>query len=227
MASPFAQRIAGVLKGGLTPPLRARGFRKEGCVFVAEHDDVVWLVDVQKSRWNDGDEAQFTVNGGVYVPGIVSGYSGRPEPAKPKLADCCLSVRIGMLDESRIDKWWKVTASDDLQDAVDEGIAAEVRDRVEGLLLHFLQSFESRAVVAEFLAGSTDIATRFVSPQAAAQRHAYASLIYSGLGNSAKAQSEIELAMREAEGSPIEGVIRRLRERLVSGNSGTVNPPVA
>ena len=108
MTSQFTRRIDGILKSALTPLLRSRGFRKRGPVYVAEHGEVTWLVDVQKSQWNDRNEAQFTVNGGVYVPGVVSGYSRRPDPAEPKMVDCCLSVRIGMLDESRVDKWWKI-----------------------------------------------------------------------------------------------------------------------
>jgi len=214
MTAPFSQRINGILNGGLTPLLKERGFRKEGWVYVANHGDVVWLVDVQTSRWNGKDEAQFTINGGVYVPGIVSRYSGRPEPTKPKLADCCLSVRVGMLDESRLDKWWKVKSSDIPRDVLDGGIAAEVGDCVECLILPFLQKIDSRIAVAEFLAGSTTGATKYVSPQATAQRYAYASLIYSRLGDNAKAQSEVERAMHEAKGSPIEDVISRLRERL-------------
>ena len=119
-----------------------------------------------------------------------------------------------MLDEARLDRWWKVTASDDPQDAVDERIAVEVRDHVESLLLPFLESFVSRADVATFLAAPPDAADKFVSPQAAAQRHAYASLIYVGQGNSAKAQTEIKQAIQEAAGSPIEEVVQKLRRRL-------------
>lgn len=211
MTAVFKQRIDGILAAGLTPLLRSRGFRKRGTLYVADHGEVSWLVDVQNSRWNANDEAQFTVNGGVYVPGVVSGYSLRPKPAVPKMVDCCLSVRIGMLDESRVDKWWKITPLDRPEEVVDEGIAIEVRRHVEFLLLPFLERFESAAAVAEFLERPTDRATGLVAPQSSPQRHAYASLIYSKLGNSAKARKEIEQAVREAEGTPIEGVIKRVR----------------
>ncbi|MCB9869356.1 MAG: DUF4304 domain-containing protein [Planctomycetes bacterium] len=135
----------------LTPLLRSHGFRKEGSVYLAQYGEMALLVDIQKSRWNDEDDAKFTVNGGIYIPGIVSAYSGRPDPEKPKIADCSLSVRIGMLDELRLDKWWKVTSRDSRQDVVDEEIARELCDRVEMLLLPFLAKFESPAGVAEYL----------------------------------------------------------------------------
>ena len=216
MASPFAQRVSAILRSGLTPLLRSHGFRKHGQVYVSERGDVLWIVDVQKSRWNDGTEAQFTINGGVYVPGVVSAYSRRPEPSIPKLVDCCLSVRIGMLDDSKLDKWWKVTASDAPEDAVDEQISTEIRDRVGNHLLPFLQRFESSVEVAEFLEGPMNSATCSVSPRSLAQRHAYASLIYLRLGNTAKARSEIDEAVREAEGTPIDEVIKRLRAHIFS-----------
>ena len=216
MASPLAQRIVGILKMGLTPLLRSRGFRKEGSVYLARHGEMAFLVDIQKSRWNDEDEAQFTINGGIYIPGIVSAYSGRPDPEKPKIVDCCLSVSIGMLEKSRLDKWWKVTSRDSPQEVVDEEIARELCDRVENLLLPFLEKFESPADVAGFLCGTMDTPARFVAPQAPAQRHAYACLIYSKMGNSPKAQRAIEQALREAAGSPIEKVIKRRRDQVLS-----------
>jgi hypothetical protein len=216
MASPFARRLEEIVKGSLTPLLRSRGFRKEGSVYRLQRDSMTWLVDLQKSRWNDPQEAQFTLNGGVYIPGTVSVYTGRPEPEKPMIADCCLSVRVGMLDESRRDKWWKVTARDDPRAALDESIAEDVCGHVGKLLLPFLERFRSVADVAEFLDGTADVPTKLFAPQAAAQRHAYASLIYLTMGDRTKAHREIEQAMCDAKGSPIEGVVERLREHVSS-----------
>lgn len=216
MASPFAQRIARIIKGNLTPLLKSHGFRKEGSVYVADHGDMAWLIDIQKSRWNDHDEAQFTVNGGVYVPGVVSVYVRQPDPAKPKIDDCCMSVRIGMLEESQCDKWWKVTADDDRPVVVDEMIATELRDWIENLLLPFLAKFESPVDIAEFLEQPTDASNRFVAPQSAAMRRAYASLIYARIGNADKARHAIEQAVHHAAGSPGAEFIQRLREKIVS-----------
>lgn len=209
MTSLFTQRIDGVLKAGLTPALRARGFRKERALYIAELGEVSWLVDIQKSRLNDPSEAQFTVNGGVYVPGVVSGYLRRPDPKTPKMPDCCLSVRIGMLDESRLDKWWKVAASD-RPDADDE-IALDVRHRVESQLLPFLERFASAASVAEFLERPMDRVSGLVQPQSSALRHTYASLIYAKLGDNTRAGKALDQAIREAKGSPIEDFVKKVR----------------
>jgi len=216
MASPFAKRIDEILKAGLTPLLRKHRFTKRGSVYLAELGDVAWLVDVQKSRWNDATEAQFTVNGGVYVRGIVSAYCSSPEPRRPRLEDCCLSVRIGRLHEESVDKWWKLTGSSGPQDPGDEQVAAEVCEWVEGLLLAFFRRFESLAEIVAFLEGPIDSTTSFVSPQSSAQRHAYACLVHLRMGNAAKARIEIDEAVRQAEGSPVEEAIKRLREQVLS-----------
>ena len=216
MASRFDKRIGEILKKSLLPLMRTRGFCKNGSTYIALRDEVTWLVDVQKSRWNDSHEAQFTINGGVYIPGVVSGYSGRPEPAKPKLVDCCLSVRIGMLDESRLDKWWKLNDADN-EEEHDEQIAAELSARVGRQLLPFLGRFDSRKEVVAFLTTPPiSAADKLVSPQDETRRHAYAAFIYAGQRNAAKAQEEIERAAQEAKGSPVENVMQKLRQRLAA-----------
>jgi len=121
-----------------------------------------------------------------------------------------------MLDDSKLDKWWKVTASDAPEDAVDEQISTEIHDWVENLLLPFLQRFGSSVEVAKFLEGLMDSTNSFISPQSLAQRHAYASLIHLRLGNAVKARSLIEKATREAKGTPIEEVIKRLCAHVFS-----------
>lgn len=213
MTSPFDKRLDAILKDSTTPLLKSWGFIERGRTYVARRNALAWLVDVQKSRWNDREEAQFTLNGGVYVPGVVSRYSSRPEPSSPKLADCCLSVRAGMLDHSRLDKWWKLSASQHPDD-VDRQIGAELSERLENALLPFLSNFDSLDAIVEYLSAPVTPANRFVSPQTEAQRRAFAALIHAAQGNTAEARDEIDVAMRVARGSPIEDVIRKLGRRL-------------
>ena len=215
MVPSCTQRIARILSKNLTPFLRARGFNKTGNAYLSEKVDLAWLISVQKSRLNDNKEVQITINGGVYIPGVVSEYARRSAPDKPTLADCCLSVRIGMLEESRRDKWWKITSYDECPNTTDEIIAAELHEWVEGLLLPFLAKFKSRGDVAAFLEGAVEGCDRFVMPQSGAQRYTYASLIFAQMGHGDSARRAIERAMLEAEGSPAAEFVRRVRERLL------------
>ena len=96
----------------------------------------------------------------------------------------------------------------------DDITVEEIRDHVQRLLLPFLTKFASPQDVVAYLSEATDAIEAFVFPRSAAQRHAYASIICSRQGDEAKARLEIELATQEAVGSPIEDVIKRVREHL-------------
>ncbi len=215
MATPLETRLAAVLRGPLARTLRSHQFRRRGSVFLSRRAEVVWIVDIQKSQWNDAGQLEFTVNGGVYVPGIVSGYLGRPEPRAPSLGHCCVSVRIGMLTASRLDRWWRLALSD-LPGEIDERLAAEVSSVIESTLLPFLAQFVSLQSVAGFLSAPVDSANRLVSPQNPVQRRTFAALVFARIGDDAKAQAQIAQAALEARGTPIEAFVRRVAEGLLS-----------
>lgn len=225
MASVLKQRLSRILKDGPTALLLPLGFRKEGLVYRMTHEEVAWIVDVQTSRWNDAHEVHFTINGGVYAPGVVSSYLRKADPTTPKLADCCISVRIGMLDQCKLDKWWIISTSDRVPDEVDARISAEMCNQVEELLLPFLARFTSLLEVAEFLGEPVVERTRFVAPQAAEQRYAYAGLLYSQLGERVRARAAIDRAMGEAKGKPNEEFIVAVGKHVQKQGSETEVSP--
>src|SRR5437867_543938 len=106
MATPFDTRLASVVKSGLTDTLKQLGFRKRGVVYRQEVDGLQWLIDVQKSGFNSKEKASFTLNLGVFVPGLWALYSGRSEPAAPQVPDCCIYGRVGQLTPDKRDHWW-------------------------------------------------------------------------------------------------------------------------
>lgn len=206
--------LATVFKSELDVFLDAQGYRRCDFVYYDERAGLTALIDIQRSRWSDRSEAQFTLNGGIFVPGIVSSYLRQEDPRQPTLADCCVSVRIGMLDQSRLDRWWKATASAGEGPIQISAVAIEVREHVDRLLLPFLAKFQTPSEVANFLAEPISPATRFIAPQAASLRYAYASLIYSRNGDQSLAHEAYANAMREAQGMPNEVFVKRLSSFL-------------
>lgn len=214
MASEVSKRINSIVKAGLTPILGDLGFKMRGTNFFLERSDVTWLINVQRSRWNSGDESQFTLNVGVRVKGVVEFYCARSEPFPLDISSCCVSVRIENPVNTGLDCWWKVSATDELPKEHDDAIVQELTSATVGVVERFLSKLESRKQVAEFLAGRTLIDYKSIGPRTAAQRHVYASLVYQQLDYTETALSEIALAIAEAKGSSIEEFVERVRKNF-------------
>ncbi len=207
-------RLDSILKASLPTVLRPLGFRKTRRVFVRRLDDLYWLIDVQKSRWSDKDQASFTLNAGVHVPGVLSVYINRPEPTAPSIDFCCLIVRVGMLSEERRSRSWKLRLEDD-EPGSDDRIAVDVLSRVDGELLPFLQRFNSRRDVVSYLQGPRPPAERFVSPQENDPRRLpYLAILQYLLNEGSSALSTLEQAEEVAKGKPLHAHIRDLRTRI-------------
>lgn len=240
MATPFDARISFVLRTGVSPLLRTNGFRKTGRVYLASRQEVTWLVQVEKSRWNSKEKAEFTLSGGIYIPGVVSRYLCKPDPAPTKvdLADCCISTRIGMLDETQCDTWWKFTGSREICDG-DRSIALDIQHRLSHDLLPFFIAYDTRRKVIEFLlqpvapkkSGYMPTAS-LISPQDEVGRRVYAAFLLANEGNLGQAKQVIERAVTDHRGKPGEEFVKRARDtilgKLVSSTpdlSKTPDPP--
>jgi hypothetical protein len=200
MASQYKKRIDKIINNSLTPLLKINGFRKSGSVFISQSKTVYWLVDIQKSRWNDKQEANFTLNCGIYIPEVVSGgYTIRKVPIRPSLMDCCLSVRIGILNTPPNDKWWNITNTNNEVEE-DNDIISEIRASVTRKLLPFLKRFESQEKVLAFLTNPpSNISDKFVSPRNEVIRFIYAAFIYAGQGNTIKAKEAMKCALERTD----------------------------
>lgn len=207
------RRVNGILKASLTPFLKSLGFHKTAMVYRAQQADLTWIINVQLSQWNDDEHVSFTLNGGIYVPGVVSRYSPRPEPIRPSLLDCCVSVRIGMLDESKLDVWWSFRGTQWSEKKVRQ-VGSSIREHVQRLLLPFLSPLDSQDAVAEFLSDPVTSETDKVCPQSDAIRRSYAAIIKMNLGKTVEALRDIETARSLAVGTPVQGHIEDLAHSL-------------
>lgn len=210
----FDSRLTSILKSGFTPLLKEIGFKKIRSSYVRDLDDLKWLIDVQKSLWNDSEEAQFTLNCGAYIPGVISTYSPRvTEPPVPKLEHCSCYARIGSLTSEKKDLWWKLTDSDSEQ--VDRKIAADLQNKLETKIVPFLQNFSTAIDVADFLCRSVANKDKRIFPLAANQRLAYAGIIYWKQGDTQGARRILDSAVEVSKKSPIEGIVVTVRDRLI------------
>jgi hypothetical protein len=116
----------------LKPALLAKGFRKQGSTFWRDRGEVIDVMTVQKSQWNDGQAARFTVNMGVYWKRIHELLGEPVKTIPPKENQCTVRERLGCLDSVTAefpdgrDHWWEVTATTDLA-----ATGGEVLERIE------------------------------------------------------------------------------------------------
>ena len=213
MHTVFNSRFNNILKNWLSPLLKSHGFKKRREVYICEGQALTDLIAIQRSRWNDAQEVQFTLNYGIYVPGVVSTYLNQTEPAKAKIDDCCITARIGMLSELRKDQWWTLRV-DDAPEKVDAQIGRELQNQVKHLMIPFLEGFETRDDVVDFLINSRPKVFRFVWPQSEAQCLAYAAILLSILGRQEKCVVTLNAAVEAASNTPIEGVVLALRDQM-------------
>jgi len=129
------------IREGLVPFLKEQGFKKKARTFYREFEERIEVVNVQSSRWNEGDEGRITINLGVYYPGTSEFLDTPKFKGLPKEYDCTVRTRIGLLLPVPCDLWWKIKG------AVDSHIAVEQRDAVKEYGLPWFQRMSDMDVV--------------------------------------------------------------------------------
>ena len=204
-------RVNEILRTSLSVLLESRGFEKQSALYVRRLDDILHMIEVQRSRWNDLQRQSFTLNCGVYVPGITSAFWNAPEPKQAKLTNCCVNIRVGMLKEPRHDIWWEVSNDDRMEK--DAQTRAEIVSIVTESALPFLSRFQTELEIARFLTEERTEADKFVEPRADVTSLVYAGLLWRRLGELNKCSMCIEEAKRRSRKTPLEAVVTAFADR--------------
>jgi hypothetical protein len=115
MPSEIGKKIDQVTGGELAARLKDHGYRKKGRTFHRRTVDATCVVNVQASVSNAGEAGSFTVNLGVYFPGIEEPLTGGTSSDPPREYECTLRQRLGgLMPGSGGDRWWTVTEGSDL-----------------------------------------------------------------------------------------------------------------
>jgi hypothetical protein len=215
MASLLRKRMRDIVSRSIVPELEGFVADPTARTYVKGSGAVVYVVDVQPSVKSRSAVVSFTVNCGVYIHDVVCRFQGRPAPSFPKITDCCLAARAGLLSEPFLDKWWQLSNDDESNH--DEQVCAEMRRLVNNGALPFMARFPDRKAVATFLlAPPRDRADKFVNPMARALRATYAALIWRQLEQRERCASSLRLATEESRGTPIEDEIEEFVRQFPS-----------
>ncbi len=127
----------------VVPVLKAEGFRKKGFTFHRAFEEVVHVIQIQKSAYSTSATVRFTINVSVFSFRLnrlrreLSGWA--PEIAGvPRESACQVRVRIGRFTPKQNDLWWDVEDSGHLPD-----VASEVRRLLSAHALPFLAALRS------------------------------------------------------------------------------------
>jgi hypothetical protein len=114
------EEIKSIVASTMSPDLKASGYRKSAFTWHKLVGDVIKIVNVQLSRYNQLHESQFTINLGIYHEQFHK-ERGLPIPEKNiKEYDCDVRVRIGHL-MGKTDHWWVVAYNKD-NEKVKDGV---------------------------------------------------------------------------------------------------------
>jgi hypothetical protein len=106
----------------------------------------VQVVDIQISSFSSKDEESFTINLGVFDPGVWEKCWIKEPPRFINEEDCFPRIRIGqLLNEGSIDHWWVCSAK------INEGeLGEEIESLLEKKCLPFLDDMLDRNEIVNF-----------------------------------------------------------------------------
>jgi len=215
------KRLRQILKSWIEPYLKTLGFKKRAFVYTKKLDEVWWLIDVQRSRWNTSQKCEFTVNLGVYVPGFYTVLRGE-DPKHPTVPDCVFNCRINRVLGIKEDKWWTLYADAPYPDLSDGAIGQELAEAMVGHVIPFLQRFQTRREVLNLLYEITDPKKRrAVSwPLSEVWIYTFIGVLHFMLSEFSLCCESLQRALVEARRCRISGseeFVQRVYNRLCSG----------
>ena len=120
------------------PDLKELGFKCKASTFFRQNGELTEVIAPQKSKWNEAQEAKFTVNLGVYWPSVQETLDRACKSFPPKEYECTLRQRLGPLFDQNRDFWWTVTPQSDVAK-----IGMEVAEKIKVFALPWLYSASS------------------------------------------------------------------------------------
>lgn len=216
MSSTYEARLQSILKSHLTPLLKGKGFTKRSNTYYLELNELTWLIEIERSGFNDATQVSFTVVCGVYIPGVMSRFiiADRAELKNPKYSDCTVFARLGWLAPMHMDTWWTLSLIDN--SGTDDAIGEDIVQRIENDALPFLGRFpDSRSVIA-FLQEPRKECESSIEPSEVVKIQIFAAIIALLLGDREQGEAAIALAEGLAAKNPLWSDFADVKEKVLA-----------
>ena len=168
MISKSGSVIDKLIRGYLHPVLKEKNFIRKERTWNRDARGFKDVIDVQASRWNEGESVSFTINLGVFVPSVYSICWGVDAPSFVKESDCIVRIRLGALlndapKDKKRDHWWDSNSSTDFEVSTSstpnpadmETVGREVAKVIATRGISFLEQFDSLTAIHDFLIQDT------------------------------------------------------------------------
>ena len=200
------RRLQQILKEWIDPYLKSLGFMKRSFTYTRPFEELYWLLNIQRSQWNTSSVNEFTLNLGVYVPGVNALLSGN-EPKYPAIYHCVFHLRLGELAFGH-DHWWVIRSNDSDPLRTDRTIGEEIKTLLEQHAIPFLGRFQTIRDVTVYLEELGKQQKRQVTwPASDFWLYIYLGILYWMMGNQEMCCIMMDKAFEEAKTSRVEGML--------------------
>lgn len=126
--------------------LKAAGFQKRGGQYSANRNDVVLLLQLQRSVSSTKENIRITLNAGVFSPSIAKtlGFA----ITNPKISNCHWSERLGYMLPIHKDVWLEVHNEDQAREVGDE-----LAEALDNYVLPALNAVDSNSKLKSLWSG--------------------------------------------------------------------------
>ncbi len=141
-----------IVKDYIAPLMKKAGYRKKAKTFWLDRDDVIAVLNIQKSQWNSDNEADFYINVGLYWRKLQKFWSLMHKGQHPKEYDCMIKRRFDTPDG------WSVKPDTNIEEfgsIVSQKIESEALPWLEAGLepsmsIEYLREYQGEKVVKSF-----------------------------------------------------------------------------
>jgi len=142
----------------IKPIMSANSFRKDKLTWNRGKGEIIHLLDIQKSQWNDKNDISFTINLGVCVKSERQIFWNKPFPKTIRRLDCFLYLRVGRLFDNH-DHWWTLKPSDDI-----DRVGKKLQEIIENKCIPFLDNLDSINKAIAFV--ENEVLNQYPAPSA-------------------------------------------------------------
>lgn len=105
------EKFSNLVNETVKPLLKSNGFSKKSLDFLKKKDDLIFIINFQKSHGNSFEGTKFYINCGIHST-TIDQIIGRKEPSDPKEYECYFRSRISSIIQSEIDRYTVVEETD-------------------------------------------------------------------------------------------------------------------